>query len=155
MGRQDQARVVVTGRFRHDREIFLGARSLNGNPGYHLVTPFRLDDGRVLLVDRGWIPLERKTPDKRALGQVAGQIQLDAVIRLNGRQSWLVPDNRPEINFFFWIDLPTMAKLAGKSVEQFLGIPVSADRSRDAKQGLVPGRRLTDVDALFFGRGHI
>ncbi|HXU58129.1 MAG TPA: SURF1 family protein, partial [Verrucomicrobiae bacterium] len=35
-------RVQVQGTYLHDKEIYLGARSLNGNAGYHLVTPFRL-----------------------------------------------------------------------------------------------------------------
>jgi surfeit locus 1 family protein len=104
-------RVQVTGELLHGKEIFLGARSLNGNAGYHLVTPLRLDDGRVLFVDRGWIPLDRKEPGKRAAGQIAGRIPLSAVIRLKGVQNWLVPDNRPDLNFFFWMDLPAMARL--------------------------------------------
>ncbi len=101
------------GAFAHDKEIFLGARSMNGNPGYHLITPFKLDDGRVVLVDRGWIPLDRKTADKRAEGNASGPANLDGVLRLNGKQTWFVPDNRPDLNFFFWVDLPAMAKLAG------------------------------------------
>ena len=36
---------------------------------------------------------------------------LDAVIRLRGTQNWLVPDNRPDLDFFFFADLPAMAKL--------------------------------------------
>ena len=104
-------RVQVQGEFLHDKEIFLGARSLNGNAGYHLVTPFRLADGRVLFVDRGWIPLSRKAPASRAAGEVAGPQALDAVIRLKGTQAWMVPDNRPDLDFFFWADLPAMAKL--------------------------------------------
>jgi len=105
--------VAVIGEFLHAKETFLGARSLNGNAGYHLVTPLRLADGRVLLVDRGWIPLERKSPDKRAEGEVTGQVPVDGVIRLAGSQSWLMPDNRPDLNFFFWADLPAIAKLTG------------------------------------------
>ena len=58
--------VSLSGEFLHDKEILLGARSLNDNTGYHVVTPFRLAEGRVILVDRGWIPLDRKTADKRA-----------------------------------------------------------------------------------------
>lgn len=104
-------RVQVTGEFLHDKEIFLGARSLNGNAGYHLVTPLRLSGGRVLFVDRGWIPLDRKEAARRAAGQIPGEVQLSAVIRLNGTQNWLVPDNRPDLDFFFWTDLPAMAKL--------------------------------------------
>jgi surfeit locus 1 family protein len=107
--------VVATGEFLHDQETFLGARSLNGNAGYHLVTPLKLDDGRVLLIDRGWIPLERKSPDKRALGEVPGQVTVDGVIRLKGTQNWLVPDNRPDLNFFFWADLAGIAQLKGLS----------------------------------------
>ena len=106
-------RVAVEGEFLHGKATFLGARSMNGNPGYHVVTPFRLQGGRVLLADRGWIPLDRKDPRKRAEGEVPGQIRLTAVIRLQGRQTWLVPDNRPDKNFFFWVDLPAMAKFAG------------------------------------------
>ncbi|MEA2781119.1 MAG: surfeit locus 1 family protein [Rhodospirillaceae bacterium] len=105
--------VVIAGAFQHDKEMLLGARSLNSNPGYHVVTPFSLDDGQVLLVDRGWIPLDRKTPDKRAAGEIPGRVHLDAVIRRKGTQNWMVPDNRPDLNFFFWMDLPTMARLAG------------------------------------------
>jgi surfeit locus 1 family protein len=105
--------LAAQGEFLHDKEMFLGARSMNGNTGYHVITPFKLGDGRIVLVDRGWIPLDRKAADKRAAGNVAGPVALDGVLRLNGRQTWFVPDNRPDLNFFFWVDLPAMAKLAG------------------------------------------
>jgi surfeit locus 1 family protein len=106
--------VSLNGEFLHDKEMLLGARSLNDNTGYHVVTPFRLADGRVILVDRGWIPLDRKTADKRAAGNVSGPVTFDGIIRLNGKQTWFVPDNRPDLNFFFWVDLPAMATLAGQ-----------------------------------------
>lgn len=108
---EEYHRVIVQGRFLNDKEMFLGASSLNGNAGYHLVTPMQLDDGRVLFIDRGWIPLSRKDPATRAAGEVQGEAGLEAVIRLQGRQNWLVPDNRPDLDFFFWVDLPVMAKL--------------------------------------------
>jgi surfeit locus 1 family protein len=113
VGSLEYRHVTASGEFVHGKEIFLGARSMNGNPGYHVVTPLRTADGRTILVDRGWIPLDRKTPDKRAAGNVTGPITVDGVLRLEGTQTWFVPDNRPDLNFFFWVDLPTMAKLAG------------------------------------------
>jgi surfeit locus 1 family protein len=113
VGDLEYRHLAARGEFLHDKEIFLGARSMNGNTGYHVITPFKLADGRIVLVDRGWIPLDRKTADKRAAGNVSGQVDLDGVLRLNGRQTWFVPDNRPDLNFFFWVDLPAMAKLAG------------------------------------------
>lgn len=105
--------VHAQGQFANDKEIFLGARTFEGSAGYHVITPFRLADGRVVLVDRGWIPLDRKEAAKRSAGEIEGATGLDGVIRLQGRQTWFVPDNRPDLDFFFWIDLPVMAKLAG------------------------------------------
>ena len=43
-----------------------------------------LDDGRVVLVNRGWVPMDRLDPADRAAGQIAGPIALDAILRVGG-----------------------------------------------------------------------
>ncbi len=106
-------RVSAHGRFLHERELVLAARSLNGNPGYHIVTPFQTLEGRVLLVDRGWVPLERKDPGARAEGQIDGPAEVTGILRPGHQPNWLTPENEPEKNFWFWIDLPAMARAAG------------------------------------------
>lgn len=108
----------ATGSFDHAHEMFLAARSMNGNPGYHVVTPFKLADGRTLLVDRGWIPLERKNPAQRADGQLLGEITIDGLLRLQRPKTWLEPDNQPKDNLWFWIDLPAMADYLGLPPDQ-------------------------------------
>ncbi|WP_035749097.1 SURF1 family cytochrome oxidase biogenesis protein [Arthrobacter sp. 35W] len=35
-------------------------RPLNGQPGYEVVVPFRLDSGETVIVDRGWLPIGNK-----------------------------------------------------------------------------------------------
>ena len=45
----------LTGRFLHDKEIFLTGRTYEGNAGFHVVTPFELADARVILINRGWV----------------------------------------------------------------------------------------------------
>lgn len=107
-------RVSLSGAFRHDAEMYLAARSMNGNPGYHVVTPFQVTSDGIVLVDRGWVPLERKLPDARAEGQVAGPVTIEGVIRVpRTEKSWLQPDNEPANNMWFWVDLPAMAAQAG------------------------------------------
>jgi len=110
----------ATGRFDNGQELFLAARSLNGNPGYHVVTPFHLDDGRVLLVDRGWIPIERKNPAERAEGQIEGPTGIDGLIRLPRTQNWLEPDNEPQNGIWFWVDLPAMGAEIGVPPERLV-----------------------------------
>lgn len=49
-------RVALTGRYDTARQFLLDNRTHDGQPGYEVLTPFELADGRVILVDRGWIP---------------------------------------------------------------------------------------------------
>ncbi len=39
-------------------------RPLNGQPGYEVVVPFRLESGETVVVDRGWLPIGNKTPGR-------------------------------------------------------------------------------------------
>ncbi len=50
-------RVVARGTYLVDDEILIAAQaSPDGVPGVWIVTPLQLDDGRILLVNRGWLP---------------------------------------------------------------------------------------------------
>jgi surfeit locus 1 family protein len=109
-------RVRLEGSFLHDKELYLGARSMNGNPGYQILTPFALADGSLVLVDRGWVPIERKMPESRAEGQVAGPQTIEGIVRLPPHQAWMQPDNEPGKNMWFFVDLPAMAAVAGAQI---------------------------------------
>jgi cytochrome oxidase assembly protein ShyY1 len=51
--------VTAKGRFDTDDEVVVRRRTnADDEVGYHVLTPFVLDDGKVLLVDRGWIPAD-------------------------------------------------------------------------------------------------
>lgn len=113
LGRDEYRRVRVKGRFRHDRETFLGARSFRGNAGYYLFTPFALASGGEILVNRGWIPLSRKDAILRGQGQTEGEVSVVAHIRGAVPVNPFAPDNQPETNFWFWVDPPAMAKHLG------------------------------------------
>ncbi|GAA3307099.1 hypothetical protein GCM10020295_65070 [Streptomyces cinereospinus] len=50
-------RVTAQGRFDTAHEVVVRRRTnADDEVGYHVLTPFVLDDGRVLLVNRGWVP---------------------------------------------------------------------------------------------------
>ena len=62
------ARVRARGRFETGRHLLLDNRIHRGRPGVHVLTPFHTNDGRTVLVNRGWLPL---AADRRALPDVS------------------------------------------------------------------------------------
>lgn len=54
--------VTLTGTFVPDADIEIVNKSLDGQPGSHAVTPFRLADGRLVLVNRGFVALTATAP---------------------------------------------------------------------------------------------
>jgi len=125
-------RVRLEGTFLHDKELFLGARSMNGNVGYQVLTPFALAGGGWVLIDRGWVPVERKAPERRAEGQLAGDQTLDGVVRLPHGKAWMQPDNEPGRNMWFFVDLPAMAAASG--------VDLRTDLYVDAGPAEIPGK---------------
>ena len=51
------AQIRARGRYDGAHQFLLDNMSHGGQAGYQVLTPLRLDDGRVLLVNRGWVPL--------------------------------------------------------------------------------------------------
>jgi hypothetical protein len=64
-------KVTLHGRFDHSHEAYVFTTA-DGAPVYHVLTPFKTDTGKVLMVDRGEVPKERLDPATRAAGNSAG-----------------------------------------------------------------------------------
>lgn len=128
----DFRRVALHGRFDHEHEFYMAARSQNGNVGYWIVTPLLVDDGRrAVLVNRGWVPDDRKEPSRRAEGQLAGNVTFEAIIRQPQKQSWFQPPNEPVKNRWFYLAPGEMALASG--------LPLRADLYLDAVKADIPG----------------
>lgn len=53
-------RLVARGRYEPEQQILIDNRVHQGQAGYHVLTPLRLEDGAVrVLVNRGWVPWGR------------------------------------------------------------------------------------------------
>jgi surfeit locus 1 family protein len=57
--------VALDGRWAADQTIYLENRQMRGRPGFVVVTPLLLSDGRAVLVQRGWQP--RDSDDRTKL----------------------------------------------------------------------------------------
>jgi surfeit locus 1 family protein len=135
--------VRATGELLNDREFLLGASDEAGTTGYHVITPLRLADGKLLLVDRGWIPGNLKDPATRRAGELDGIVTVEGLLRLgaSGRPSWFVPDNRCDINYWFWTDIAGMASCGGlRNV-----LPFTVDAGPAPNPGLYPRGGVTRI----------
>jgi surfeit locus 1 family protein len=75
--------VRVHGQYDAARQFLLDNMSHGGRAGYQALTPFRLDDGRVLLVNRGWLPLPGGRRDTLPDIAVPGAAPIEIVGRLD------------------------------------------------------------------------
>ena len=107
-------RVHVTGRFLHDREMHLGIRVRHGRPGVEVITPLRREDGSVIMVNRGWVPMDRQKAENRPASLVAGVVTVTGVLRLDRPKGEFTPENVPEEGLWFHVDLAEMARFAGE-----------------------------------------
>lgn len=111
-------KVMLFGAFLHDYEMLLSAKYKNEDRqkeglGYHIITPFLTIEGQVVFVNRGWIPEELKDKSKRpdSLYRTNIEIPLQGIIRESkGHAPWYMPQNSPEKNIWFWIELDKMSK---------------------------------------------
>ncbi|MGK6313850.1 SURF1 family protein [Neorhizobium sp. DT-125] len=123
-------RVSVSGAFDHSKERHFFA-TFEGRTGFYVYTPMRLGDGRIVFVNRGFVPYEMKDPAARAAGDVPGEQTVTgyARARLGEKPSFLVPDNDLVKNIFYWKDIDAMVSAAGLDASKVVPFFVDADAS--------------------------
>ncbi|SFU62204.1 surfeit locus 1 family protein [Methylobacterium sp. 174MFSha1.1] len=116
--RDEFERVRATGRFLQDKETLVHGLAPGDTPGralqgYYVVTPLRLDDGRTVLVNRGFVPTELKDPARRAAGQVEGETTVTGMLRQSEARAMFVPAPNPQTGEWFNRDVPGIAAAKG------------------------------------------
>lgn len=108
-------RVSLTANFLHDREALVytvGSSLRDGapsGPGYEVFTPARLANGRIVMVDRGFVPENRRDPADRPDGQVTGRVQITGALRWPEIRSVFTPADQPDRNLWFVRDSEAIA----------------------------------------------
>ena len=102
--------VRTEGRFHHERERYLYSISLDGRPGWHVITPLETVSGRVVLVDRGFVPEQARDPKARAQGQFKDVVTVTGLVRTPESPGLFSPDNDLEANQWFTRDLGAMTR---------------------------------------------
>ncbi|MEH6476349.1 MAG: SURF1 family protein [Sneathiella sp.] len=111
-------RVTLNGEFQHDQEIHLFAHTLKGRKGFQIITPFVRSGGKgTVLVNRGWVPEEKKEAAARPEGNIRGEIEISGIARKPWEKSYsFLPESNAETNVWLYGELDDMAKTLGITV---------------------------------------
>lgn len=136
----DHRRVHLSGHFLHEHEILVAPRSApkdipipvlqwGGSTGLQVYTPLQTTDGRIVLVNRGWIPQRIASPSRRITAAVSpfsfltkdsspaklqkyhlpdNSVSFEGVVTTSQHRNRFTPDNVPAKNHWFYVDPPTM-----------------------------------------------
>jgi len=92
------------------------------SPGYWVLTPARLSDGSVVVVNRGFVPDARRDPRSRPQGQIAEPVEITGALRWSDDRHWFTPADDPAHNLWFTRDpagIATAKNLDAKNVAPF------------------------------------
>lgn len=100
--------VSATGTYLNGEDVVVVNRSQGGQVGDLLVTPLELDDGRLLLVERGFVPIDTPVPPPPPSGPVAvvGRLRPSQQRRTGG----LSDPAEGDLTIVQRIDLPRLAE---------------------------------------------
>lgn len=139
-------RVTATGSFLHDRETLVQALTERG-AGFWVLTPLRTPRGTVL-INRGFVPPERRDPATRAAAQVAGSVAVTGLLRASEPKGGFLRNNDPAGDRWYSRDVPAIA--AARGIGQAAPFFVDADATPNSGGWPVGG-----LTVLRFNNNHL
>ena len=137
----DYLRLVARGTWMPGRQLLWDNRAHAGRPGLEVVTPLALEDGRVVLVNRGWTALPRSRDDPPDVA-VPG----DAAVELVGLASRpsrgfaggaALAADAPWPRWLQWFDYDALERAVGRPL-----VPLVLQPERGAGTGAPDARAL-------------
>jgi surfeit locus 1 family protein len=105
-------RVMVRGRFAHEFETLVQATTALGS-GYWVLTPLRTEEGYWVLVNRGFVPPDRRERAARGQPEPAGVQTVSGLLRLTEPRGRLLQDNDPAAGRWYSRDVAAIAAARG------------------------------------------
>ncbi|HKD46452.1 MAG TPA: SURF1 family protein [Rhizomicrobium sp.] len=102
--------VRIRGHFDNAKEVYLFTIGLEGEPVYHVLTPFHSDGGNIFLIDRGMVDIEHLDPSTRRAGQIEGETQITGFWRWPDALGYFTPHPDPAHRIWYGRDLSAIEK---------------------------------------------
>ena len=100
--------VTAEGTLGNDKETLIYASTTLG-PGYWVVTPLSLADGTSILINRGFVPTNRRDPATRSEAQIATPVKITGLLRITEPKGTLIKSNDPANDRWYSRDVAAIA----------------------------------------------
>lgn len=101
-------RIRLQGQFQHGDEALVQASTTLG-AGFWVLTPLRLADGSVVLVNRGFVPPDRRDPARREAVAPTGPVVVEGLLRSSEPGGGFLRDNDPAADRWHSRDVAAIA----------------------------------------------
>jgi|GEM_PF-1677091 len=123
--------VEARGTYLHDKELTVRLQHFDTEPGVHVVTPLKLEDGTIVMVDRGWVPYDRKLPEVKP----EGEITVVGALKPPGLRGVFKPRNDASAGKWYAVDPKAMGRALNLDKVRPYFIELAPDQ---AAKGLLP-----------------
>ena len=113
---QNYLKIKTSGRVDFEKQIYLYNLNDSGTPGFEVLNPI-LIDGENYLLNRGWIPFEKKNTEEI---NFFDENNIIGTLKLQGRKNIFKPDNEIEENYWFSLNREDILKFTGKEFSEYL-----------------------------------
>lgn len=104
--------VVLKGTFDNSRETLVQAVTERG-PGFWVLTPLATADGGTVLINRGFVPPDRRNPVSRSEGQLQGEVSVTGLLRLTEPGGAFLRSNNPAAGNWYSRDVQAIGEDKG------------------------------------------
>ncbi|MDR6103954.1 surfeit locus 1 family protein [Agrobacterium larrymoorei] len=116
--------VKLTGIFRHQDEVQVYTVSDLG-PGYWVLTPLQRDDGSLVIINRGFVPSDKRDPSTRLAGELPARVEVIGLMRAPETGGLFLRTNDPANNRWYSRNIAQIAE--AKSLGTVAPFYVDAD----------------------------
>ena len=114
--KKNYLRIKTSGNIDFDKQIYLYNLNDAGKPGFEVINPIKIGDENYL-VNRGWIPFEKKDLPEINL---VDQNQIVGTLMLQTKPSTFKPENDIEKNYWFTLDREDILKFTGRNFSEYV-----------------------------------
>ena len=114
--KKNYLRIITSGKVDFDKQIYLYNLNDSGKPGFEVINPILIGNENYL-INRGWIPFEKKELLEINL---INQKEIVGTLMLQSKPSSFKPKNDLEKNYWFTLNRDEIFKFTGKEFSEYV-----------------------------------